>query len=147
MNLQDTINKDLIASLKAKEKEKVSVLRMLQSSIKNKKIEIQADLEDKDILKVIKSLVKQRKDSIKSYQAGGRNDLVESEEKEIEVLQAYLPEEISDEKLENLIKSELEDAGISEKKDMGKAMGAAMKAVGDSASGDRVKGIVLSILK
>lgn len=147
MSLEEKISDHLTTALKSKDRTTVKVLRMLQASLKNKKIESKGELTDKDVLAAIKSQVKQQKDSIESYKKGGRNDLVEQEKNEMTILAAYLPEEISDEKLTELVIEALKKENITEKSEMGRAMGVAMKAVNGQASGDRVKNVVLAQLK
>ena len=146
MSLEQKISDELTTAQKSKDKTTIKVLRMLQASLKNKKIESRSDLADKDVIAAIKAQVKQQKDSIESYKKGERNDLVAQEETEMKILTKYLPEEMSDEKLRELVSETLKNENISEKKDMGRAMGAAMKAVKGQASGDRVKKIVLAEL-
>jgi uncharacterized protein len=121
----------------------------VQSALKNEAIELRKpaeELGETEIQAVLKRLVKQRKDSITQYEAGGRADLAENEQKELDIISAYLPAELDEASLETLVKEALASAGFSSKQDMGKAMGAAMSAVAGQASGDRVKSVVQNIL-
>ncbi|MBU1166958.1 GatB/YqeY domain-containing protein [Patescibacteria group bacterium] len=140
--LLDQINQEIKEAMKAKETAKLSTLRMLLSDVKNKKIELQKDLTDEDIQKVVKSVVKQRKDSIESYSSGGRDDLVKKEEAEIKVLEDYLPEEMDDASLEKIVDEVVAETGASSMKDMGQVMGKVMGKVSGEADGNRVKEVV-----
>lgn len=143
-NLQDQIKKDLITSLKEKNEAKVSVLRMLQAAIKNKEIEIKKreGLSDEEIQQVVVSEVKKRNDSIESYKAGGRDELVEKEKKEIEVLKNYMPEQVSEEEITKIVEKAISDIGASSPQDMGKVMGKAMEVLKGKADGNVVSKIV-----
>ncbi len=150
MTLQETLGNDLKSAMKSGDTFTRDTLRLVQSAFKNTALDKRKEvalLTDEEVLEVLKRLVKQRKDSITQYEAGGRQDLVETENKEINVIQAYLPAEMDDAALEVAVREALSEAGITEKKDMGRAMGLAMKATQGGASGDRVKSLVESILQ
>jgi uncharacterized protein YqeY len=122
----------------------------VQSAVKNVAIDKRqapGELADEEVQEILKRLVKQRKDSITQYEAGGRADLAEGEQKEIDVIAAYLPAEMGDEELQDLVEAALAEAGMTSKQDMGKAMGAVMQKVAGRASGDRVKALVASLLQ
>ncbi len=121
----EQITKDLTAAMKAQDSFKLSVLRMLKSSLKNEEINKKSPLTDEDVLSVIKKQVKMRKDSKEEYLSYNREDLADSLEKEIEILNAYLPRELTNEELEQII-----DETIKELKPDGlKGMGMVIKAV------------------
>ena len=121
----EQITKDLTAAMKAQDSFKLSVLRMLKSSLKNEEINKKSPLTDEDVLSVIKKQVKMRKDSKEEYLSYNREDLADSLEKEIEILNAYLPRELTKEELEQMI-----DETIKELKPDGlKGMGMVIKAV------------------
>lgn len=145
--LQDTINTDLVTAMKAKDQDTTLVLRTVMSEIKNKKIELQKDLEDADVVAVLKKMIKQRKDSIESYTAGGRDDLAAVEQQQIEVLKKYLPEEMSIEAVEEIVAEVISQTGASGMQDMGKVMGAAMQKVSGNADGNVVRAAVEKKLK
>ncbi len=150
MTLYETIGNDLKEAMKAGDTFKRDTLRLAQSALKNTALDKRKDaseLGDDEVLEVLKRLVKQRKDSITQYEAGGRADLAEAEQKEINVISNYLPAEMDDASLQAAVTEALSKAGLTEKKDMGKAMGVAMGAAKGSASGDRVKAVVESILQ
>lgn len=150
MTLYETIGNDLKEAMKAGDTFKRDTLRLAQSALKNtaldKRKEVVA-LTDDEVIEVLKRLIKQRKDSITQYEAGGRADLVATEQKEMEIISSYVPAELDDAALEAAVKDALTQAGITESKDMGKAMGVAMGAVKGAASGDRVKEVVGNILQ
>ena len=148
-NLQDQIKKDLITSLKAKEENEVSVLRMLQSAIKNKEIEVKKrdGLSNEEIGQVVISEIKKRNDSIESYKSGNRNDLVENEEKEIEILKKYMPEQMSEEEVSKIVEKAIADTKASSAADFGKVMGKVMKEVKGKTDGNVVSKIVKEKLK
>ncbi|MBP9728219.1 MAG: GatB/YqeY domain-containing protein [Candidatus Moranbacteria bacterium] len=149
MGLYQTLGDDLKQAMKAGDAFKRDTLRLLQSAVKNVAIDKRvapADLVDADVLDVIKKLVKQRKDSITSYRAGGREDLATKEEEELALLATYLPEAMPESELEALVAGALTEAGLTTKDQMGQAMGVVMKKVAGRASGDDVKRVVLSIL-
>lgn len=132
--------------MKAKNEVQLSTLRMLKSAIKNKQIDAPADLTDEDVLAVVKSQIKQLRDSLESFTSAGREDLASGVTAELAILEAYMPAQMSDEELEGHIKAAIEEVGATSKADMGKAMGAAMKRVGAGADGTRVKDLVAKLL-
>lgn len=135
--------------MKSGDTERRDVIRLLQSALKNAAIEWRkpaADLSDEEVQGVVRRLVKQRKDSIEQYRAGGREDLVENETKEMIILSEFLPAEMPEAELRQLVAEALAETGITSRKDMGKAMGAAMKKVAGRASGDAVKAVVMELL-
>lgn len=150
MTLYETLGNDLKEAMKAGDAFKRDTLRLAQSALKNtaldKRKEVAA-LTDEEVTEVLKRLVKQRKDSVTQYEAGGRADLAKTEQEEIEVITQYLPAEMDDASLKAAVRAALSEAGLTEKKDMGRAMGVAMGAAKGAASGDRVKAVVESILQ
>jgi len=145
----EAIMTELKEAMKSGNTEKRDTLRLLQSALKNHAIDTRApaeELSETDIETVIKKLVKQRKDSITQYREGGREDLVAQEELELTILSAYLPAEMSDESLNELIESVLAENSINDKADLGKATGMVMKKAGGAVSGDRVRDMLLNKL-
>lgn len=150
MTLYETIGSNLKEAMKAGDTFTRDTLRLAQSALKNTALDKRKDaatLSDDEVIEVLKRLVKQRKDSITQYVAGGRADLAATEQAEIEVIQKYLPAEMDDATLESTIVAALAEVELTQKSDMGKAMGVAMVAVAGAASGDRVKKVVESILQ
>lgn len=146
MSLAEKITDNMKAAMKAKNIATLSTLRLLISAMKNKEIDVQHELSDAEVQNVVKTQVKQLKDSIESFKAGGREDLATSVQAEIVVLEQYLPTQMNDEELARIVKEVVEKSGAISKADMGKAMGAAMAAVAGRADGSRVKKIVGSLL-
>ena len=123
MSLKSKILDDIKAAMKAGEKNKLMVLRMLSAAIKQKEVDERTELDDTQVLAVVEKMIKQRRESIKQYMDGGREELAEKEEAEIAFLEPYLPEQLSDEEIESLISDAINSSGASEMKDMGKVMG------------------------
>jgi len=110
-------------ALRAGEKARLGVIRMAIAAIKQREIDDRVELEDGQVLVVIEKMVKQRRDSISQYRSGGRSDLAEKEQAEIDVLSGYLPQAMTTEELEALIEKVLVETGASTMKDMGQVMG------------------------
>ncbi len=123
MSLKDTLIADMKAAMKAADKERLSVIRMTVSAIKQIEIDTREELTEDATLAVVEKLVKQRRESAKQYRDAERPELAEKEEAEIEVLQHYLPEQLSDDEVAALIDEIMAATGASEMKDMGKVMG------------------------
>ena len=136
MSLKDKITGDLTAAMKAKDANRLSVLRMVKANIMNRQIEKGSDLTDDEITKAVQSLVKQRKDSIDQYEKAGRNELAEKEQSELLVLEDYLPQAASFEEIENAIAEAIQETGASSMKEMGTVMKSAQaKLAGKTADG------------
>ncbi len=136
MPLNDTINTDITAAMKSKDAPRLSALRMLKTAIVNKGVEKGRDLDDAEVLQVVSSLVKQRRDSVDQFSKAGRADLVDKENAEIVILQAYLPPAASPEEIEAAVAAAVAETGASAPKDMGKVMKAVMpKLAGKNADG------------
>ncbi len=122
MNLMDRINNDLKESMKSQDKFRLSVIRMLKSALQLEKIALKKELEENEIITVIKRNVKQRKDSIEEYKKYNKMEEVQSMEKEIDILKSYLPQELSEEEIEQEIDKALEELKPESIKEMGKVM-------------------------
>ena len=146
MTLQQKIKEELKEAMKARETVRVMVLKGLVSAFTNElvaqKRKPSEELGDEDVMNVIKRAVKQRKDSIEQFKKGGREDLVENEEKELEILSVYLPETMSKEEILKIAQAKKEEMGVDDKAKMGMLMGALMKELGGKADGGDVKKIV-----
>jgi uncharacterized protein YqeY len=139
MSLKDKIISDLTTAMKAKDANRLSVLRMVKANIMNRQIEKGADLTDEEITKALQSLVKQRKDSIDQYEKAGRNELAEKEQTELVVLEEYLPQAASKEEIEQAVADAISETGASSIKEMGAVMKAAQaKLAGKAADGKLV---------
>ncbi len=147
MSLQDTILADMTAAMKAKDAERLSTLRMVKSNLMNRKIEKGSELTDDEIAKALQSLVKQRRDSIESYEAAGRTELAAKEAAEITFIEAYLPQAATQQEIDAAVGSAVASTGASSIKDMGNVMKAAMSNLsGKSADGRLVSEAVKSRL-
>jgi uncharacterized protein len=139
MTLNDKVAADITAAMKAKDAARLSALRMLKAAIMNKGVEKGRDLEDAEILQVVSSLVKQRRDSIEQFSKAGRTDLVDKETGEVAVLEAYLPPAATPEQIDAAVAEAIAETGASSAKDMGKVMKAVMpKLAGRNADGKAV---------
>ncbi|MGA2629494.1 MAG: GatB/YqeY domain-containing protein [Terriglobia bacterium] len=139
MTLVEQIEKDMVAAMKAKEELKLSVLRMTKAAFMNKKIELGKPLGDPDAIAVMRTLVKQRHDSVEAYHRGDREELARKEEAEIKIIEAYLPAAASDEEIDAAVTAAIAETGAAGPKDIGKVMKAAMAILaGKNAEGKRV---------
>ncbi len=137
------ISEDMKNAMKAKNAELLSTLRMLTAALKNEAINLKKpELEDAEAIKVIKTEVKRRKDSIEAYQQGGREDLAAAEVKEKEVLESYLPAQMSEAEAETKIDEILSGIPDDQKSNFGAVMGRVMKSIGDNADGAMIKTIL-----
>lgn len=145
-NIHENLKEELKNAMKAKDKVRVSVLRDFIAAFINEAVAsgktAQSILDDEEAMKVIQRKAKQRKDSIESFEKGGRDDLVQKEKAELEIIEEYLPEQLSDEELEKIVDEVIEETGAEGAGDMGKVMGKAMEKVGVRAEGGQVAGIV-----
>ena len=142
MNLKEKIKNNLKDAMKSGNNITRGVLRLLSSDIKNEEIKQKKELADDDILKIIKRNIKNRKESIEQYRTGGRKDLAEQEEKELEILEKYMPEQISENEIRKIVIGAIKKTGTADASDFGKVMGVAMKEIGGNVDGSVVSGIV-----
>jgi uncharacterized protein YqeY len=143
MSLEQKISADIAVAMKAKDAARLSTLRMLKAALMNKSVEKTRALEAPEEQQVVSSLVKQRRDSIEQFTAGGRTDLAQKEEAEIAILETYLPPSVSAEDLAHAVDEAIAETGATTIKDMGKVMKAAMtRLAGKSVDGKRVNELV-----
>jgi len=121
--LKKRITDDMKSAMKAKDKQTLKAVRMILEAIKQKEIDERIELDDAQVMTVIQKMVKQRKDSISQFSDAGRTDLVEIEEAELEIINNYMPEQLSDEEVESVVDRAINDSGANSMKDMGKLMG------------------------
>lgn len=145
--LFETLQKDLITAMKARDQETVATVRFLLAAIKKFEIDAYPPTSDKklteeDVVKILQKQVKTHKESIEAFKKGGRNDLVSKEEKELAILEKYLPAQMTDAEITQIVEK-VKQQGVS---NFGQAMGAVMKEVAGRADGGRVSGIVKKIL-
>jgi len=141
------IQTDMKQALKAGEKQRLSTLRMLLAALQNESIEKRTELADEEIFTVIQREIKQRKNSIMEFKKGNREDLVQETELEITILTAYLPQQLSDEELEALVKQAITEANASSAKELGQVMGKLMPLIKGKAAGTRVQAIAKKLLE
>jgi len=123
VSLKQQINDQVKQAMKAGEKQRLKVLRMLTAAIKQKEVDERVELDDAQVLAIIDKQVKQRRESIEQYTAGGRAELAEAEQTEIDVLSEFLPEQLGEDELEAMIDQAIADTGAASMADMGKVMG------------------------
>lgn len=122
MSLKERITEDMKSAMRAKETERLGTIRMIQAAIKQREVDERITLDDAQILAVLEKMIKTRKESVAQFQSGGRTDLVAKEQREIDLLQAYLPAQLSEAEIDALIAESIAQSGASSIKDMGKAM-------------------------
>ena len=143
--LKEKIIADLKDAMKSGDAKKRDTLRLLDSAIKNTEIEKkkrEEGLSDEEIVEVVARSIKQRKDSVSQYEAGGRPELAENEKAEIAILSVYMPEQLGEDEIRKVVKEIMATTGMSSKSEMGKVMGQAMSKLKGQADGNAVKKIV-----
>ena len=139
MTLNEKIGAEITTAMKAKDATRLSALRMLKAAVMNKGVEKHRDLDDAEILQVVASLVKQRRDSVEQFEKAGRTDLVAKESAEIAILQEYLPPAASHDDIDAAVAAAIAESGATSVKDMGKVMKAVMpRLAGKNADGKAV---------
>ena len=142
MGIKERVTEDMKRAAKEQDKPKLSTLRLALAAIQNKEKELREELPDEETIRVLSGLVKKGKESIEQFKVGQRDDLVSKEEQEIVVLQAYLPQPLSTEELEEEISRALEEAEASAPQDMGKVMKILMPRISGRAEGKVVNELV-----
>lgn len=147
MLLLDKLNEHMKQAMKEKDKDRLSVIRMVKASLQNEAIHLGVEkLTNEQELTILTREVKQRNESLKEFSAANREDLVEKVEKELAILQEYMPEQLTDEELEELVKSVIDELGATSKRDFGKVMGTLMPKVKGKADGANVQKLVNQLL-
>lgn len=143
MTLKQRLLSDLTASMKAQNALRTSTLRMAKAALQNREIEKGGELDDDEMARLLRSLVKQRRDSVEQYEKGGRQELADKEQAEIEIIEAYLPQAATRDEIEASVTAAIAETGANSIKDMGKVMKAAQAALaGKNADGRTVSEIV-----
>ncbi|MBM7620314.1 uncharacterized protein YqeY [Bacillus tianshenii] len=142
MSLLERLNTDIKQAMKDKDKEKLSVLRMVKSAIQNESIKHGRDLTEEEELTVLSRELKQRKDSLHEFDKAGREDLVHKLQGELAIVEHYLPEQLSEEEVSAIVQQTISDVNATSKADMGKVMGALMPKVKGKADGSLVNKLV-----
>lgn len=146
MDLRERLEADLKEALRAREEIRLSAIRMLRAAAKNREIELGHALTDAELVPVIRSQAKQRRESIEAFEKGGRTDLVDRERQELAVLEAYLPEAPTEEEMTRVVKAVIEETGASSLKEMGTVMKASLARLGPAADGKAVSALVRRLL-
>jgi uncharacterized protein YqeY len=143
MTLQEKIQTDMAAAMRSKDALKLSVLRMMKTAVKNKEIDKMKALEEAEVIGVLNTLVKQRRDSVEQFRAGGREEMARKEESEIKIIETYLPAAASEDDIRRAIEEAVQETGAASIKDMGKVMKATLaRLAGKTADGSRVSQLV-----
>jgi len=145
-NIIDSLKQDLKEALKAQHNVKKSVYRFILSAIHNEEIKIGKQLSDEEVMKLLIKQAQQRKDSIEAFENAERQDLVDKESEELEIISKYLPEQISEEKIRELAQKAIQETNAQSIKDLGKIMPLLMKQLGGQADGKTVNKIVMELL-
>ena len=140
------IEKDMMEALKNKDREKAGVLRLLISKCKNKAIEVGHELSDQEVIKVLQSAAKQHKESIRMYKEGNRDDLVEAEMNELQIVESYLPSMMNESEVRSLVENIIAEVGASQMSDFGKVMPLVMQQGGGKVDGNLAQSIVKELL-
>jgi len=143
----EQINQQIIAFLKAHDSVSADALRMVKAAVKEKEIASKKELNDEDVVGVLRNQVKTREDSIAEFVSAGRNDLADKERKEIDVIKKFLPPDMDAAELASIVNEVIAETGATTKADMGRVMGAVMARVKGKAGGEQVKKIVMENLK
>jgi uncharacterized protein YqeY len=142
MSIKERLKTDMIAAMKSKEKEKLDTIRMIQASIKRQEVDTRVELDDAAVTAILTSQVKQRKDSIDQFRKGGREELAVKEENELKIVQSYLPAQLSEAELSDMVAAIIKETGATGMKDMSSVIKAVMAKAGAAAEGGVVSGIV-----
>ncbi|NIN61166.1 MAG: GatB/YqeY domain-containing protein [Gammaproteobacteria bacterium] len=144
--IKHRISDDVKNAMRSKDKERLSTLRMITAAIKQKEVDERADLDDGQVLAVLDKMAKQHRDSIEQYQKAGRDDLVAKETSELEVVKSYLPEQLSEAEIRQIIKETIQATGASRMQDMGKLMGQLKPRLQGRADMGKVSGLIKQAL-
>jgi len=142
MEIQDRLSEDLKTAMKAKEKVKVETIRMVRAQLQDFQIAKRDELTEEDEISVLINAAKKRKEALELYEKSERQDLIERERQELEIISTYLPAQLSKEEVEKVVLKVMEETGANSVQDLGKVMGAAMKELKGKADGKRVQEIV-----
>ncbi|MFM8257234.1 MAG: GatB/YqeY domain-containing protein [Polynucleobacter sp.] len=146
MTLKEQITEDMKSAMRAKEAERLGTIRLLLAAIKQREVDERITVDDAGIIAIIEKLIKQRKDSIEQFQKAGRTDLVDQESKELGILQAYMPAQLSAAEVQSAIQKIIADLGASGPQDMGKVIGALKAQLAGKADMGMVSGLVKAAL-
>ncbi len=146
MSLKAQISEDMKTAMRAKDMQKLGVIRLLQAAIKQREVDERIELDDAAVITAIEKMLKQRRDSIAAFEGANRMDLADQEKFEVTVLQAYLPAQLSEEEINAIIAKVVAEAGAAGAKDMGKVVGAVKPLVAGKADMAKVSGLIKAAL-
>ncbi len=147
MSLLTTLNDDIKTAMKSKDKDTLSVLRMLKAAIQNEQIKAGRDLDGEEELTVLSREMKQRRDSLSEFEKAGRDDLADKVKIEITIVEKYMPKQLSEEEIRQIVQTAVDQTGATSPKEFGKVMGAVMPEVKGKADGNQVNAIVKELLQ
>lgn len=142
MSLKNQITEDMKNAMRAKDTAKLGAIRLLQAAIKQREVDERIELDDAAVVGVIEKMLKQRRDSITAYEGAGRNDLADAEKFEVSVLQAYMPQQLSETEIASIIEKVIAETGAAGAKDMGKVVGAVKPLVAGKADMGKVSALI-----
>jgi len=142
MSLNERLNEDMKQAMKSQDKFRLSVIRMIRSAIKNVEIDQRKTLDDSEVLDILSREIKQRRDSLLEFEKAGRDDLAVTVKEEIDVIAVYLPQQLTEEEVKEIVQQTISEVGASSKADMGKVMSALMPKVKGRADGKLVNQVV-----
>lgn len=140
--IEDKLKQDIVSAMKARDKDLLAVLRMLQSELKNASIEHKRELHEEEVIRILQSYAKKREDGAVEMRKAGREELAKKEETELEIVKGYLPEQMGDDELDAVVAKVAEAQGASGPRDMGPVIKAVLAEVGGRADGSRVSAAV-----
>lgn len=147
MTLLSTLNTDMKTAMRAKDKERLAVIRMLKASLQNEEIKVGHELNADEELTILSREMKQRRDSLAEFEKAGREDLSEKVKIEIAIVENYLPAQLTDEEIRQIVAQAIADTGATSAKEFGKVMGAVMPKVKGKADGNQINAIVKELLQ
>jgi uncharacterized protein len=142
MALRDQLNEDIKSAMKARETERLNALRLLSAAVKQREVDERITLDDAAVVAVIEKMIKQRKDSISQYEKAARQDLADKEKYEISVIEAYMPQQLSQAEIDAVVAEAIAATGAKSAADMGKVMGVVKPKLAGRADMGRVSGLV-----
>ena len=142
MTLRDKLNEDIKSAMKAREQEKLAALRLMLASVKQREVDERITLDDAAVVSVVEKMIKQRKDSIAQYEKAQRQDLADKEKYEISVIEAYLPQQLSQGEIDSIVADAIAESGAKSAADMGKVMGVLKPKLAGRADMGKVSALV-----
>ena len=146
MSLKQRLMEDLKISMRNKDKTKKNAIILIKSAIKQQEVDQRVELQDEDIIDIISKQLKQKRNSIEDFKKGNRKDLIELTNQEISILKTYMPNQLSEEELEDIVKKAIEETNAETKKDIGKVMSKIMPQIKGRADGSKVNKVVMKYL-